>query len=329
MNVHALNDLLDKKSYSVNKVGLFDSNLRELLSLSGYTSIAHLKVSSELISQTSKLNNLQISRLQKVLETPIHYLNEIIKDNVQGIFKLYRDGIYTLWDLFDTPPQDLSKKCGIPLRQLRANLSNTNKHSIKSAEKDQVTLKTTHPFLDEDIIVQLNRVGIKSLQEMLFPSRILKANAIFKELRVKKLMKFLSRPIADLNIKPNVLNQIKLLGVRTVKEYIVYPTSLMEGKVDLSYLSIKSFKNKLPLRKPKSSAKKKTTQKVPKSKTASKPQTITKTKSSSTSKTTTQKTQKTSTVKTAALKKPTRSKQTTLLDINNTSPTKKSEVREK
>ena len=92
----SLQETLAKKSYPVNKVGLFDKNIKKLLKISGYTTIAHLNAPEELIASTSKLNKLQITRIHKLLETRIYYLTDMIKLNAQSVFLLHNNDINNL-----------------------------------------------------------------------------------------------------------------------------------------------------------------------------------------------------------------------------------------
>ncbi|MFW9852864.1 MAG: hypothetical protein ACFFDS_07975, partial [Candidatus Thorarchaeota archaeon] len=117
MNSQLVNEVLKRKSYDVKKVGLFDTNLRKLLTKSGYTTIAHLNVPEDLIVSTSKLNSLQVSRIKKNLDLPFYYFIDIIADNPQSAVELYKNNIHTLWDIFTQTAQNLSKMIGIQVSQ--------------------------------------------------------------------------------------------------------------------------------------------------------------------------------------------------------------------
>ncbi len=305
MNSQLVNETLKSKSYSVKKIGLFDANIRKLLIKSGYTTIAHLNVSEELIVKTSKLNSIQVSRIKRNLDLPFYYLSDIISDNPQSVAELHKNNIHTLWDIFAQTAQSLSKITGIQVSQLRTYFSNFTQDSIKDAEKEVVLIRKTHPFLSEELITQLNKAGIKTIQQLVFPEPSIVKNPLLEEQGVKDLKEFLEKPLRNLEVESEARNQITVLGVKTIKEFVVYPSTNMDEKTNLSYLSIKNLKNRLPKAKLKPKKKKpvKTAAKTPsKSSTATKSKTVTK--------------PKVVIKQTATIPKATKGKQTTLLDVS-------------
>ena len=311
MNSQLVSDALKGKSYNVKKVGLFDTNLRKLLTKSGYTTIAHLNVPEDLIVNTSKLNSLQVSRIKKNLDLPFYYLNDIIVDNPQSAVELYKNNVHTLWDIFAQTAQKLSRMTGIQVSQLRTHFSNFTQDTIKNAEKEIVLIRKTHPFLNEEIIGQLQKAGIKTLQQIIFPDPRIMKNTLLNEQSVKNLRVFLDKPINNLELELEVEKQIKALGINTVKEFIIFPATMMDEKTNLSYLSIKNLKNRLP------AAKSKPTKKIPakaSTKTPSKSTTTTKSPVATNPKTSTK--PKVTSKQTVTKPKTTKGKQTTLFDVS-------------
>jgi hypothetical protein len=329
LNVNSIKEKLSRESYTVKGIGLFDVDLKNALDESGYSTIAHLTLPQELISSKSRANNMQISRIKKALDAPIYYMSDLIKDKVQLIFALHKENIITLWDVFGIPMQKLSKLCEMPVKQLRTYFSELTTESLKQAEKEQVIIKKTHPFLNDELELGLKEVGITTLQDLLLPTNVQKNSAIYKHAEIKKLLDLLEKPVSQLDFETEVDKQVKQLGIQTIKEFIVYPAVAMEGKVDLSYLSIKSMKNRLNLKK-KSSPKKfttKTKSSTTAKKTTPKPKPKPKPKSPSAKPVTakskpspvpskTSSSAKTATVKTASSSKQVKSRQTTLLDVS-------------
>ena len=286
LSLSLIKDALTTKSYPIEKIGLFDKNMKKLLKISGYTSIAHLNNPEELIASTSKLNKLQITRIHKFLETPIYYLTDMIKANAQSVFLLHSNNITNLWDLFATPIQQLSKIVKISVKNLRSLYASLNPDSLKQAEKDQVEIRKTLPHTTEGNIAQLKGSSITTLQALLMPDSEMKQSTSLKDPNVKKLIGTLEQPIGNLEIKPEVINQIKQLGITSIKDFVVYPAAQLDEKTDLSYMVIKSLKSRLPPKKvkatKKSSTSKPATKKATPKKTGStvaKPKASVKTKS--------------------------------------------------
>ncbi len=315
LSLSSIKDALAKKSYSVGKMGLFDKNIKKLLTISGYTTVAHLNTPEELIASTSKLNKLQITRIHKLLETPIYYLADMIKVNAQSVFLLHGKNINNLWDLFATPVQQLSKIVSLPVKDLRSLYASLNPELLKQAEKDQVEIRKTLPHTTDGNIAQLKSSGITTLQALLMPDSEMKKSASLKDPNVKKLIGILERPIGNLEIKPEIINKIKKLGITTIKDFVVYPATQLDENTDLSYMAVKSLKSRLPPKKvkapKKTSVSKPTTKKATPKKngsTVAKPKTSVKTKSTA--------------------NKSVKARQTTLLDMtksnNNSTTVKKS-----
>lgn len=315
LSLLSIKDALVNKSYPVDKIGLFDKNTKKLLKISGYTTIAHLKASEELIASTSRLNKLQISRIQKLLETPIYYLTDMIKINAQSVFLLHSKNINNLWDLFATLVQQLSKIITLPVKDLRSLYASLNPESLKQAEKDQVEIRKTLPHITEGNIAQLKGSSITTLQALLMPDTEMKNSTSLKDPNVKKLIGILEQPIGTLEIKPEVIKQIKQLGITTIKDFVVYPAAQLDEKTDLSYMAIKSLKSRLPPKKVKVIKKTSTSKPVTKKATPKKAgSTSVKPKTSVTTK--------------SADRKSAKARQTTLLDMTksnkNTTTVKKS-----
>jgi hypothetical protein len=314
LSLTSIKETLSSKSYPIDKVGFIDKDLKKLLKQSGYTTIAHLNAPEELIASTSKLNKLQISRIQKILETPIYYLSNMIQSNVKSVFLLYAENIYNLWDIFAVPSLQLAKKISLPVKDVRSQFASLDSDSIKQAEKDQVEIRKSLPHTDEGIITQLKNDGISTLQALLMPSEEMKKSTILKNPSIKKLLGVLNQPIDNLEMDATVLKLVKQLGITTIKDFIVFPVAVLDEKTDLSYMAVKSLKNRLPPKKAKS-IKKNSSAKSTSTKTPSKKSTASKTK--------------TTAKKTSTASKSTKGRQTTLLDMTKNNKNSKSATSKK
>ncbi|MHA1447279.1 MAG: hypothetical protein ACTSSN_11345, partial [Candidatus Heimdallarchaeaceae archaeon] len=233
------------------------------------------------------------------------------------VFALYEEGIFNLWGVYAYNTKDLAKIIKITDRQVKSYLSTLTDQSIKLAQKDQIPVKETLPYLEASAVVSLQNSGFESLQEIMFPSEDKKKSPILKLQQVSDLKKHLNKTINEIDVDTEVVKQIRQLGITTFREFAVYPSSTLDGKTNLSYIAIKRIKSKLPLKKIKT-IKAKTATKPP----AKKPTKKAPTKKSATAKPAVKPIPKTTTMKPPATKMapkkaPTKAstKQTTLLDL--------------
>ncbi|MHA1199531.1 MAG: hypothetical protein ACTSQF_09420, partial [Candidatus Heimdallarchaeaceae archaeon] len=312
----AINDIITADCYPINSVSFIDDNIKKQLLKSGYSTITHLNISDEILMRTSGLKALPLSRIKKILTTPFYYLSELTRENPSSLFNLYNKGISIVKDIFVSNCKQLSKQIEVPERQMKSLLSTLTDQSIKLAQKDETDLKPSMPYIGDQEIQKLAEADITSVQEIIFPTKEAKKSSALTLVKVAKFVQHLDKKIEELDVKAGVLVQIKQLGINNFKEFILYPSAVLDSKVDLSYMAIKGLKNRLPLTSSKKPAAKKSTT----SKTTTKP----KTKATTTTKKTTSsasKSKKSSSTKPPAKKPPSKttssksSKQTTLLDM--------------
>jgi hypothetical protein len=288
-----------------------------------------------IIADTSKLNLQQISRIVRLFDASTYYLSEMLKDYPQSAFILYSKGISTLWDIFLTGSKEISKITGISVRQVNSYLSTLNPQAMKLSQKDQIVLKETLTYLTTEDVGRLEQDNITSIQQLLFLTKENKTSSSLQRSNVKKFIQLLSMPLSAIDVQETVIKQLELLGIKLVKDFIVYPAEPMAGKVDISYVMIKRIKGRLPLvtkKKVKQSAKTTSTLKKPPAKKSAKTKGAThakkrpSTKSKTTKKTIApKKSAKTQQkAKPKAKPKPKSTKQMTLMDIKPTSTKKPS-----
>jgi len=239
--------LITKSNYPISKLSLIDDILRKELIKAGYSSVAHLKSAEQIIADTSKVNLQQISRIVRLFDTSICYMSEMLKDFPQSAFVLYNKGIDTLWDVFLTGSKEISKITGISVRQVNSYLSIVNPQALKLAHKDQIALKESLTYLTNADVERLEQDNITSIQQLLFIAKENKAASSLQRSNVKKFIQLLGMPLKAINIQEAVIKQLEQLGITLVKDFIVYPSEPMCGKVDLSYVMIKRIKGRLPL----------------------------------------------------------------------------------
>ncbi len=318
LSYQEISQIIAKNHYPVSKLSLIDDILQKELIKAGYVSVAHLKSADTIIADTSKLNLQQISRIVRLFDTPIYYLSAMLKDYPLSAFALYNNGINTLWDIFLIESKEISKVTGISTRQINSYLSTLNPQAIKLAQKDEITLKETLTYLTAADVGRLEQDNIKSIQQLLFLTKENKTGSSLLRSNVKKLIQLLGMSLSAVDIQEAVIKQLEQIGIKLVKDFIIYPTDAMAGKVDLSFVMIKRIKGRLPLvtkknvKKPSAkttSTSKKQTSKPP-SKKPAKTQQKTKPKSTSS--------------KSKTKPKPKSTKQITLMDIKPTSTKKTS-----
>ena len=144
-------------------------------------------------------------------------------------------------------------------------------------------LKNNLPFIDIK-----TKIELMSMSSSYFPeyadfqsdkvliSEDKKKSSALKLQQVSDLRKHLNKKIDEIDVDSDALLQIKQLGITTFREFVIYPSSILDGKTNLSYVAIKRIKSKLPLKKIKAA---KTTS-VTKSSAAKKPATKPKAKTS-------------------------------------------------
>lgn len=312
LNFVTINSIITADCYPITSVSFIDDNIKKLLLRAGYSTITHLNISDEILMKTSGLTALPLSRIKKILMTPFYYLSDLTRENPSSLFILYNKGISIVRDIFVSNCKQLSSQLGIPERQMKSLLSTLTDQSIKLAQKDETDLKPSMPFIGNQEIQKLEEASITSVQEIIFPTNKAKKSSALTLVKVAKFVQHLDKKIEELDVKAGVLVQIKQLGINNFKEFILYPSAVLDSKVDLSYMAIKGLKNRLPLTSTKSSAAKK-----PPSKAKPTP------KASTTKKTTSSASKpKTSSAKKPPTKKPEPktasskgTKQTTLLDM--------------
>ena len=311
LNFISINQLLSSL-YPVSKVSFIDENSRKQLIRTGYSTISHLNISNEILASSSKIRSSILAKINRILDSPVYYLTDMIRDNPGSVFALYDKGIFNLWGVYAYNTKDLAKIIKITDRQVKSYLSTLTDQSIKLAQKDQILVKETLPYLEASAVVSLQNSGFESLQEIMFPSEDKKKSPVLKLQQVSDLKKHLNKTIDEINVDTEVVKQIRQLGITTFREFAVYPSSTLDGKTNLSYIAIKRIKSKLPLKKIKTT-KAKTATKLPTKKPAKKPATA-KPVAKPIPKTTTMKPPAT---KIAPKKMPTKAstKQTTLLDL--------------
>ncbi|MCG3259831.1 MAG: hypothetical protein H7644_08795 [Candidatus Heimdallarchaeota archaeon] len=316
LNFISINQLLSSL-YPVSKVSFIDENSRKQLIRTGYSTISHLNISDEILTSSSKVRSSILVKINRILDSPVYYLTDMIRDNPGSVFALYEKGIFNLWGVYAYNTKDLAKIIKITDRQVKSYLSTLTDQSIKLAQKDQIPVKETLPYLEASAVVSLQNSGFESLQEIMFPSEDKKKSPILKLQQVSDLKKHLNKTINEIDVDTEVVKQIRQLGITTFREFAVYPSSTLDGKTNLSYIAIKRIKSKLPLKKIKT-IKAKTATKPP----AKKPTKKAPTKKSATAKPVVKPIPKTTTMKPPASKMapkkaPTKAstKQTTLLDL--------------
>ena len=246
-------------------------------------------------------------------------MSEMIKDYPQSVFVLYNKGVNTLWDIFLVGSKEISKITGISVRQITSYLSTLNPQAIKLAQKDQIALKETLTYLTVEDIKRLEQSNITSIQQILFLTKANKTTTSLQRSNVKKFIQLLSMSLNVINIQEAIIKQLEQQGITLVKDFIIYPTEPMAGKVDLSYVMIKRIKGRLPL------ATKKMAKKSAKKPSSAKSTTTKKTSATKKSVTTQRKTKTTTTSsKLKAKPKPKSTKQMTLMDVKPTSKKKSS-----
>ncbi|MHA1260010.1 MAG: hypothetical protein ACTSRO_10295, partial [Candidatus Heimdallarchaeaceae archaeon] len=72
-----------------------------------------------------------------------------------------------------------------------------------------------------------------------------------KSTNVLKLKNHLEVKIEKLNVDDATCTQLKQLGINKLKEFVLYPSLVLESKLGLSITTIKRLKAKLPLKVPK------------------------------------------------------------------------------
>ncbi|MHA1304811.1 MAG: hypothetical protein ACTSPI_14025, partial [Candidatus Heimdallarchaeaceae archaeon] len=311
---------LEETSYRIKDVGLFNDTEKQALESAGYTHITHLSLSETRASEQSSFTPKQFRQFKELLDSPIYDLLTLIRDNPNSVFNLYSKNISSLWDLFSIPPGTLAEITKIPERQFLSYFTTLTPQSLKIGKKERVKLIQTTPYLSSELIEELKEKGISTFQELLFVTASQKSSSVYKKEEIKNLLTILNRPIEDLDIEKEVIDKIKALGIKRIKEFIIYPTSVLEGKTGQTYAKIRKIKQSLPIAK---KTKQKTTTKKPstaKKPTTSKPSTA---KKPTTSKPSTAK--KPTTSKPSTAKKPTASK--TRSKSTKTSGTKTSQTK--
>ncbi len=327
LNFVAINDIISADCYPLNSVSFIDENIKKLLIRSGYSTITHLSVSDEVLMNTSGLTALPLSRIRKILNTPFYNLSDLTRENPSSLFILYDMNIKLVNDIFISNCKQIASQIKVPDRQLKSLLSTLTDQSIKLSQKDETDLKPSMPFIGDQEIQKLKEVGISTIQELIFPTIEAKKSSAFTLVKVEKLIQHLDKKIEELDVKATILVQIKQLGINNFKEFVLYPSAVLDSKVDLSYMAIKGLKNRLPLTDSKSSAGKKTNTSATKSATKTTTKTTEKptpAKKPTTSKKTltTKASPETSSSTQSPVKKPAsktsgaKSKQTTLLDMS-------------
>jgi len=162
------------------------------------------------------------------------------------------------------------------------------------------------PFIGDQDLEQLSKAGISTIQELLFPTKEIKKSSVLGLENIENLRKHLEKKIEELDVKDEILVQIKQLGINLIKEFIIYPSAVLDSQINLSYLAIKGLKNRIPIK----------TKKIPKEKST------TKESVKSTAKASTPKTQSTKEVKTPSQPRISKTSKKT-----KTSPTKEKETK--
>ena len=333
LNYLTINDIITASCYPITSVSFIDENIKKLLVRAGYSTISHLNVPDELLLRTSGLTAQPLSRITKVLNMPIYYLSDLTRENPSSLSILQSKNIQTINDIYISDCNQLSSTIKIPERQFKSILSTLTDQSIKLAQKDETKLKTSMPFIEAQEIQKLKEIGVSSIQELIFPTKEAKNSSAMTLVNVEKLLKHLDNKIEELDVKAPILVQIKQLGINNLREFILYPSTVLDSKVDLSYMAIKGLKNRLPLSSSKSVSSKKTTSSSTKASSTKKvssstketttvtkkqppaPKKTAKTSSKPKTKSSTEVSEKKSAVKTTNKK----SKQTTLLDVGSSS----------
>ncbi|MHA1115366.1 MAG: DNA topoisomerase VI subunit B, partial [Candidatus Heimdallarchaeaceae archaeon] len=305
LNMTKVKEQLELNSYRIKDLGLFSDTEKSILENSGYSHIIHLSVSDKRIKEQTELSIRQISTLKELLSYPIYSFYALMQDKPNSIFKLYHKQKYSLWDVFNTKINELTEITNITERQLRNYFATLTPQSLKIAKKGKTQIVKSTPFMSSEIISKLKEIGISSFEELIFADNRVKRKDIFKNKNVQKLLKLIEEPIEKLDVKQQIRNKLNSLGINTIGEFIAYPTSQLEGKLEMTYNDIKKIKQTIPFvkttttkaKRPSTTTKKTTTAKTKKPSTTTKKTTTAKTKkpSTTTKKTTTAKTKKAST----------------------------------
>ncbi|MHA1874446.1 MAG: hypothetical protein ACTSVB_10050 [Candidatus Heimdallarchaeaceae archaeon] len=274
LNMTKVKEQLELNSYKIKDLGLFSDTEKSILENGGFSHVIHLSVSDKRIKEQTELTIKQISTLKELLSYPIYSFYALMQDKPNSIFKLYYKQKYSLWDVFNTRINELTKITNITERQLKNYFATLTPQSLKIAKKGKTQIVKNTPFMSSETILKLKEIGIYSFEELIFADNRVKKKDIFKNENIQKLLKLIEEPIEKLDVK-GIRNKLKSLGINTIGEFIVYPTSQLEGKLEMTYNDIKKIKQSIPFVKPSTATTKKkpstaTTKKKPSTATAKK-----------------------------------------------------------
>ena len=316
----SISEIISSDCYPINNVSFIDDATKKLLNRAGYSTITHLTIPDDLLMKTSGLKALPLSRIRKILDTPFYYLSDLSRENPSSLFTLYESNIRSINDIYSISCKQLSSQIDVPQRQMNSLLSTLTDQSIKLAQKDETDLKPSMPYIGEQEIQKLKESGISSIQELIFPTKETKKSSAFTLVKVEQLLDHLDKKIEELDVKAPILVQIKQLGINNFKEFILYPSPVLDSMLNLSYMAIKGLKNRLPVSGSKTSSPKTKPKQKPETKstteTTTKKSTSTKTPAKKSPSSSAEKTTKTTPKKTPAKSSGAKSKQTTLLDMS-------------
>ncbi len=238
---------LSKNTYAIKNIGLFDENERTQLESNGYSHVIHLTISTERAIKQTAFTTKQFEHFKAMFESPIYDLSTLIRDNPTSLFNLYSKHILNLWDLFAVNPDELSIISKIPVRQLMAYFSTLTPQSLKIGKNERVKLLKSTPFLSSELLKQLKEKGISTFQELLFPPKAVKSSSLYKNNKIRNLLNLLEQPIDKLDIDLSLKEKIISLGIKKIKEFVVYPTAVLETKLGKSYNDIRKIKQTIPV----------------------------------------------------------------------------------
>jgi len=236
-------------AYPIQKLAFVKPELLNYLQRAGFTTILHLLLPPEIIVKQSSIKEKELMKVYDLLKTPTFLLLELIRYNLNSIYILQNKKIYTLFDLLLSDMNVIAKEIGISKRQLANWLASISKQSLIIAKKELVPIKTSLPFIENNDVVELNKQKYVFLQQLAVLSSVEKKKKVFASENVQKLLKLLEEPISKLVLSDDDVKVCDSLNIKTIKDFILYPASFLDGKLSIKYPQIKRLKSSLKVKK--------------------------------------------------------------------------------
>jgi len=236
-------------AYPLQKLSFIKSDVLTTLQRSGFSTVMHLLLPTRVLSQQSSVKEKELNKICELLDTPVYLLIELIRHSLKTIFTLQEKKIHTLRDLLLSDINVIAKDIGISSRQLMNWLTALSKQSLIIAKKELVPIKSTLPFIDNAEVEYLKKQGYTHLQQLVVLSYAEKKKKKLSNERIQSLLALLEEPIEKLNLTDKDIETCKSLDIKTIGDFILYPASLLEGKLSINYAQIKKLKSSLKLKK--------------------------------------------------------------------------------